>query len=323
MQGKAPLAPNASPHIHVGIDVCKDWIDVYLHPVDLRFRFANDALGLTRLKRELAKFPVVRIVMEATAKYHRLAQRNLHDSGFCVALINPARARHFANALGTLAKTDALDARVLALFSEGVAPCATPPCAQSLEHLQELVGARRSAVADRTALLNQLGAAAVSFLRAELKRRIGALETHIDRLNAEIARRIEADPAMARRIAILRSIPCVGPVAATAMAVGLAELGACTNKQIAALVGVAPMARDSGDTTGQRHISGGRSHVRRDVYMAAVAGARCNPDLKVFYQRLVANGKKAKVALTAVMRKIVSLANTLIIENRLWTPICP
>lgn len=323
MQGKAKPAPNAPQDIHVGIDVCKAWLDIFLHPVGVRFRLANDESGLKRLKRELAKYRVVRVVLEATGKYHRLASRNLHDSGFCVAVINPARSRYFANALGTIAKTDAIDARVLALFSEAIDPRATTPCPRVLEHLQELVGARQSAVADRTALLNQQGAAATAFLRAELKRRLAAVETHVARLEAEIARLIKSDAAMTRRVEILESIPGVGRTTATAMVVGLAELGACTNKKISLLVGLAPVACDSGDTSGQRHIKGGRGHVRSAVYMAAVTASWCNPDLKIFYDRLIANGKLAKVALTAVMRKLVDLGNTLITENRIWTPIRP
>jgi transposase len=323
MQGKATLAPNAIPHIHVGIDVCKDWLDIFLHPVDLRFRLPNDGTGLKRLKRELAAFHVVRIVMEATAKYHRPAMRNLHDSGFCVAVINPARARHFANALGALAKTDAIDARILALFSEAMDPRTTLPAPQNIEHLQELVGARQGAVADRTALLNQFGAAVTTFLRRELKRRIAAADTHIARLETEITRLIKTDPALVRRVEILQSIPCVAEITACAMAVGLAEMGACTNKKIALLVGLAPVARDSGDISGQRHIKGGRGHVRSAVYMAALSAITWNPDLKLFYARLIAKGKLKKVALTAVMRKLVTLANTLITENRLWTPIAP
>lgn len=323
MQGKAKLAPNAPQDIHVGIDVCKAWLDIFLHPADVSFRLPNDSAGLKRLKRELAAFRVVRIVMEATAKYHRLAVRSLHDSGFPVAVINPARARHFANALGTIAKTDAIDARVLALFSEAIDPRVTSPCPQVLEHLQEIVGARQSAVADRTALLNQHGAAATAFLRAELKRRIGTLQTHIERLETEIARLIKSDPALLRRTQIIESIPGVGRITAIALVTGLAEMGSCTNKKISLLAGLAPVACDSGDTSGQRHIRGGRGHVRSAIYMAAVTAARCNHDFKIFHDRLIATGKLAKVALTAVMRKLVSLANTLVTENRLWTPIRP
>ena len=323
MQGKATLAPNAPIDIHVGTDVCKAWLDVYFHPVGETFRFPNNADGLKRLKRELARFRVVRVVMEATAKFHRLAFRNLHDSGFAVAVINPARGRFFADALGTIAKTDKIDARVLALFSEAIEPRAAMPCSLVLEQLQELVGARQNAVADRAAFLNQRGAATTSFLRAEMKRRIAAAGTHIERLETEIARLIETDPAMARRVEILESIPGVGAITAAALAVGLVEMGSVTNKKIALLVGLAPVARDSGDTSGKRHIEGGREHVRSAVYMAALTAARCNRDLKIFHDRLVANGKLAKVALTAVMRKLVVLANTLITENRLWTPTRP
>lgn len=323
MQGKATLAPNAPAHIHVGVDVCKHWLDVYFHPVSLKFRFSNDAPGLRQLKRELRKFAVIRIVMEATAKYHRLALRNLNDSGFCVALINPARARHFANAMGTLAKTDALDARVLALFSEGIAPGATTPSPQNLENLQELVGARHSAVDERTSLRNQRGAATLPFLRTAFERRITAIQKHIDRLEAEILRLIKTDPAMLRRVEILDSIPGVAMITAVAMVVGLAEMGSCTNSKIAMLAGLAPVACDSGDTSGQRHIRGGRAHVRCATYMAALAATQFNPDIKAFYKRLIANGKLKKVALTATMRKLVELANTLITDNRLWTPVRP
>lgn len=323
MQGKAKPAPNAPRDIHVGIDVCKAWLDIFLHPDGTRFRVTNDTAGLKRLKGQLAGFRVVRIVLEATAKYHRLAARSLHDSGFCVAVINPARARAFANALGTIAKTDAIDARVLALFGVGVDPRPHTPEPQVLEHLQELVGARQSAVAERTALVNRHGAAATAFLRAELRRRIGAVQTHIQRLETEIARLIQSEPALMRRVEILESIPGVGTTTATAMVAGLTEMGSCTNKEIALLAGLAPLACDSGDSHGQRHIKGGRQQVRTAIYMAAVAAARCNSDMKIFHDRLVAAGKKAKVAITAVMRKLVSLANTLITENRPWTPIRP
>jgi len=323
MQGKATLAPNAPEHIHVGIDVCKDWLDVFLHPVGRCLRLSNDSLGLKRLKRELATFHVVRVVMEATGKYHRLAMRNLHDSGFCVAVTNPARARYFANALGILAKTDAIDARILALFSEVMDPRATIPCSRNLEELQELARARQGAVADKTALQNQLGEAITGFLRLELKRRIGTMDTHIARLEAEIVRRIQLDPVMARRVEILDSIPGVAEITACAVAIGMAEMGTCTNKEIALLVGLAPVACDSGDKSGKRHIKGGRGHVRTALYMAAVSAITWNPDLKIFYDRLIAKGKLKKVALTAVMRKLVTLANTLITENRIWTPIAP
>ena len=316
------LAPNA-PQIYAGIDVCKDWLDVYLHPLGRKSRLPNSPVGLKRLKRQLAGLGPVLVTMEATAKYHRLAQRGLHDSGFAVAVVNPSRTRLFAGARGELAKTDAIDARMLALYGEAIDPRAGAPAPKALEELQELVRARSAAVTRRTALANQLGAATTAFLRVELARHIKLVDSHIERLAAEIDRRVAADPVLAQRRDILLSIPGVGPVAATAMLVGLAEMGLCANKKIALLAGLAPIAKDSGDMSAPRHIEGGRGHVRTAIYMAAVAAARCNGDLRTFYKRLVAAGKKPKVALTAIMRKLVVLANTLITENRKWTPVRP
>lgn len=319
MQGKVSLERSA-PTIYVGVDVCKAWLDVYLHPVGRQFRVANSREGLKRLKRELAALDVALIVMEATGKYHREAHRSLHASGFVVAVVNPLRSRLFAEAAGLLAKTDRLDARILAILAESLAPKAKPPAAEVLEELQELVRARQAAVADRVALTNQQGESTVAVLKREFARRIKATEASIERLQAEIERRIEADPTLARRYLILLSIKGVGSVAAAALLVGLAELGICSGKQAALLAGLAPVACDSGERKGQRHIRGGRGDVRSGIYMAALAAARSNPDLRAFYRRLRNKGKLFKVAITAVMRKLVVLANTLIREDRLWQP---
>jgi transposase len=319
MQGKVSLERSAAT-IYVGVDVCKAWLDVYLHPVGQQVRVANAREGLKRLKRMLAEHQVALIVMEATGKYHREAHRSLHASGFVVAVVNPLRSRLFAQATGMLAKTDRLDARVLAILAESIAPKARPPAPESLEELQELVRARQAAVADVTALTNQRGESRSSVLKHELARRIRATEASIARLQTQIEQRIEADPALARRYRILLSIKGIGPVAAASLLVGLAELGSCSGKQAALLAGLAPVACDSGEKRGERHIRGGRGDVRAGIYMAAVAAARSNPDLRAFYQRLRGKGKLFKVAITAVMRKLVVLANTLIREDRLWQP---
>ena len=161
----------------------------------------------------------------------------------------------------------------------------------------------------------------MAFLRAELVRRIKTIDTHIAHLDEAIASRIAADPLLARRHAILLSIPGIGAVTAAALLIGLHEIGSCTAKQAAMLAGLAPVACDSGDRSGQRHIRGGRAQVRTGIYMAALTAARVNPNLATFYKRLRTAGKPAKVALTAVMRKLVVLANTLIKEDRTWRPI--
>ena len=323
MQGKALPEQDAKPAVYVGVDVCKDWLDVHVHPTGHAFRVANDRNGLKRLKRELATVAVAGVVMEATSKYHRAAHRSLHEADLPVAVVNPLRARLFAEAIGALAKTDRIDARVLALMAERLQPAPTAPCAVALEQLQEIMHARTAAIAERTALQNRLGVTTNGFLRRELARRIKAIEAHIERLDAEIERKIAADPVMARRRAVLLSIPGIGPVAAHVLLIHLAELGSCSAKQAAMLTGVAPLACDSGERQGQRRIRGGRACVRSVLYMAALSATRYNPDIKAFADRLKANGKAAKVVLVAVMRKLVALANVLVQQDRPWQQIKP
>ncbi len=323
MQGQKSPERSAQPGVYVGIDVCKDWLDVYLHPIGQAFRVSNAPEGLKTLKRRIAAIPVELIVMEATGKFHRQAHRTLHAAGLAVAVVNPLRARLFAEAIGQLAKTDRLDARVLALMAQTLEPSAIAPAPEALEALQELARARSAAKAEETALSNRRGASQTAFLKAELGRRLKVLAGHIERLDAEIERRLGADAALKRRYDILITIPGVGPVAALALVIGLPELGACSAKAAALLAGLAPLARDSGAKAGERHIWGGRAFVRTGLYFAAVAAARCNPQLRDDYKRLRDAGKKAKVAITAIMRKLVVLANVLIKEDRPWKPIQP
>lgn len=322
MQGKVQLEARSARPVYVGIDVCKDHLDVYLHPSTDRWRVANDRGGIRQIKRLLAGQQVHLVVMEATAKYHRLAHRSLSQSGLAVAVVNPLRARLFAEAIGTRAKTDRVDAKMLAILGEALGPQAMPPAPETREALQELVHARNAATAERTALTNRLAASQTALLRRELRRRLKSLDGHIERLEAEIAARIAADPALARRYEILLSIPGVGPGVAANLLADLAELGSLDRHAIACLAGVAPFADDSGEAVGQRHIKGGRANPRRALYWAALSAARHNPDLSAFYKRLVQSGKKPKLALTAVMRKLVVLANTLLKENRLWVAHC-
>lgn len=319
MQGKIQHeARSAQAPVYVGVDVCKDYLDVYLHPIGQHLRVANDRLGLKRLQRALAGHAVALVVMEATGKYHRLAHRTLGHGGLAVAVVNPLRSRLFAEALGTLAKTDRVDARMLAALGAALTPQATAPAPEAIEALQELVHARSAATAECTAMANRLAASQTAFLKAELRRRLKSLDGHIKRLADEIARCIAAEPALARRYEILVSIPSVGPGVAAHLIADLPELGTLDRRAIACLAGLAPFADDSGDAKGQRHIRGGRAHPRRALYWAALSAARHNPDLRDFYKRLIEKGKKPKVALTAVMRKLVVLANILITENRLW-----
>jgi len=318
MQGKVQLEARSAAPVYVGIDVCKDHLDIHLHPLGQGVRFTNSKDGIQRLKRLLAGHAVALVVMEATGKHHRLTHRSLSQSGIAVAIVNPLRSRLFAEAIGTRAKTDRVDAKMLAILGDALGPQAMPPASETLEALQELVHARNAATAERTALTNRRAASSTTFLRAEINRRLKSLDRHIERLAAEIEKRIAAEPPLARRQQILLSIPGVGPGVAANLLVDLAELGSLDRHAAACLAGVAPFADDSGELSGQRRIKGGRANPRRALYWAALSAARHNPDLCAFYKRLVENGKKPKVALTAVMRKLVVLANTLIKEDRLW-----
>ena len=233
MQGKIMSEQGTPEPVYVGIDVCKERLDIYLHPAGRRLCIANDRVGLKRLKQALAGLDVALVVMEATAKYHRLAQRGLAQAGFGVAVVNPLRARLFAEATGTLAKTDRVDAMMLAIMGAAIGPKARPPASAEIEALQELVRARSAATREMTRLTNRRGAAQTPFLKTELRRQIGNLERSIARLAAEIARRIAADPVLARRYRILLSIPGVGPAVAPVLLADCAELGGLSAKAAA------------------------------------------------------------------------------------------
>jgi transposase len=314
MQGK--VHDDAVSAVYVGIDVCKERLDVYLHPLGERLAVANDAGGWRHLKRRLAVRAPALVVMEATSKYHRAVHRRLDSARIPVAVINPLRARLFAEARGRLGKTDAIDARMLALMAEQLSPDPTAPLGPAAEALQELARARAAAVAEKTAIGQRRDVAATTFLRRELAARHESLKRHAARLEAEIDRIIAADPDLARRREVLLSIPGIGPITAITLIAGLGELGRCSDKQVASLAGLAPHPRDSGARQGQRRTGGGRSELRSSLYMAAVAAIRANPDLKAFHQRLTGNGKPFKVAITAVMRKLLILANSLVAQNR-------
>ena len=318
MQGKI-TSVRASEAVHVGIDVCKAWLDVYVYPTGQTFRFANSKEGIRKLREELDGASVALAVMEATGKLHRLAQRMLSQAGYTAAAVNPSRPRKFAEAKGQLAKTDKIDARLLALFGAQMSPEARAVPARKAAELQELVLARQALKADETALKNRYGAAESAVLKRLLKRQLAVCERAAADLEAAIVALIAADPALKSRYDILLSIKGVGPTVAATLAACLPELGLLPAAKAAALAGIAPFNDDSGNSRGLRRIQGGRAHVRTALYMAAVSAARCNPDLKAFYARLRARGKEAKLALTAVMRKLIVLASALVRESRTWT----
>jgi len=318
MQGKEASEQETKVKSSVGIDTSKCWLDVHVLPTNERLRVANSCAGIRQLKRWLSRFDIALVAIEATGKWHRHVHRSLVASAIPVAIVDPFRVRMFAKAQGILAKTDRLDARVLALFAAMMDPSVRAPAPQTMAELAELVVARASAVEAQTALKNQNDAAECKFLKRQLERRIVRAGKDIAALEGEILKRIKADNGLARRYAILTSIPSFGFAVAATLIACLAEIGSATVKQIAMLAGLAPIADQSGERNGVRVIWGGRPAVRRVLYLAALSATRFNADMKAFYQRLRDKGKPPKVALIAIARKLVILANTLLNEDRTW-----
>lgn len=321
MQGKE-VSEQETRKCTAGIDVSKNWLDAHVLPQGESRRVANSSAGIRQLKRWLLRLKVELVIVEATGKWHREVARSLIAS-IATAVVDPYRVRMFAKAQGILAKTDRLDAKVLSMFAAMMSPDCRSPAPQALEAMQELVTARASAVDEQVALKNQLAAAKELFLKRQLARRIKQLDGHIEAIEKECLGQIKADEALARRFAILTSIPGFGNIVAITLVACLSELGTLNDKQIAALGGLAPVADDSGERRGVRVIWGGRAAVRRILYLAALSARTCNKDMKAFYRRLIGNGKQPKAALVAVARKLLVLANILIAQNRLWQTAAP
>jgi transposase len=307
----------SAAEVFVGIDVSKAALDVAGWPGGEAWRVGNDAGGVAALADRLAGLRPRLAVLEATGGLERAAAEALAAAGLAVAVVNPRQVRDFARATGRLAKTDALDARVLARFAAAVRPEPRPrPAADAIE-LRALVERRRQVaemlVQERNRLPG-LPARAAARVRAH----VGWLEAELAELDRELAGAIEADPERRARDALLRSAPGVGPVLAATLLAEVPELGALGGKQLAALVGVAPLNRDSGAHRGKRAIWGGRAAVRATLYMATLAATRHNPVIRAFYARLLAAGKPKKVALVAAMRKLLTLLNAMLRDRAPW-----
>jgi transposase len=308
------------PLTFVGIDVSKDHLDVALRPSGEACRFANSEAGIAALVARLQASAPELIVLESTGGYEKPVAVALTEAKLRARIVDPARARSFAKSLGEHSKTDAIDARALAHFAEAVRPEARHlPHADTLE-LRALLDRRAQLVIMRTAERNRMHQGPTALVKQGLHAHVKYLETQIVELEKEIASRIETHPDWGPRDRILRSIPGVGDQTSFALLGHLPELGCLTGKQIAALAGLAPRARDSGKKTGERSIFGGRAEVRTSLYMAALSASRYNPTLKAMYHRLRASGKKSKVALTAVARKLLTIANAMIRDMNPWSP---
>lgn len=306
----------------IGIDISKDTLDIYRLSDSKHARFGNERAGRDALRHWIGVTPV-RIVYEATGCYHRDLERALEAVGHALVKVNPGRARRFAQAVGHGTKTDRVDAAMLARMGSVLDLEAKPTRSDSMHEIRELHIARVGLVKDRTACRNRLHGARNKIVLAQLRARLRQVETQIKQIDAELARLVAADPDLARRFDILMSIPGVGPVAAVAMIVEMPELGSMNGKEAASLAGLAPITRESGKWKGRSKIGGGRSGLRTMLYMPALVATRYNRQLGQTYQTLCSAGKPAKVAITAVMRKLLLLANALIRDDRKWAEAAP
>jgi transposase len=308
-----------SSQVFVGIDVAKAQLDIALRPTGERWAVTNGDAEIAALVTRLQAIDPQLIVLEATGGYQRAVVAALAAAGLPVVVVNPRQARDVAKATGQLAKTDGLDARALAHVAVAVRPTPRPlPDAQT-EERRALLARRRQLIAMRTAEQNRLSGASQR-LRVDIQAHITWLDTHVAALDDDLETTLRASPVWREHEALLRSVPGLGPVCTRTLRLDLPELGTLSRQRIAALVGVAPFNRASGTLRGTRTVWGGRAPVRATLYMSTLVAVRDNPVLKGFYERLRAAGKAAKVALTACMRKLLTILNAMVKHHTAWQP---
>lgn len=306
--------------LYVGIDVSKATLDVAFGSDGDVIQVANDDTGIAELVVRIAKAVPALVVLEATGGYEWLVAAALAGKGIPVAVVNPRQVRDFAKATGVLAKTDRIDARVLARFAEAIRPEPRPLPTPEAKELEELLSRRRQIVDMLTMEKNRLGIAASQRMQRGIEKHITWLEEALRRANDDIDKAVRASPLWREQEDLLRSVPGIGPVTARTLLAELPELGSLNRKQIAALVGVAPLNRDSGTLQGMRTCWGGRANIRQVLYMAALTAVRRNPVIRRTYLAFKARGKKHKVALVACMHKLLTILTAMVRDRRHWSP---
>lgn len=302
----------------VGIDVSKSWVDVHVRPEGTAFRCTTDGEGLAELVRRVRPLAPRLIVMEASGGYESVVAVSLAEAGLPVAIVNPRQTRKFAEALGQLAKTDAIDARIIAHFAEAVRPPQRAMPDATMTQLHELLARRRQLVVMINAEKQRAARAESKVTQRSHKTMLKSLEAERGRIDRAIDKLVRQSPLWCARLDLLTSVPGVGDVVARTLLAELPELGTIDRHQIAALAGVAPFSRDSGRKKGRRFVRAGRVQVRAPVYMAGLVAIRFNPPLKSFYRRLREAGKPPRLALVAVMRKLLTILNAILRDNKPW-----
>jgi len=313
---------NANALTFVGIDVAKAKLDVFIDSAAEFFTVANDARGVASIRQRLQALNVKLVVLEHSGRYERRCALDLMDAGFTVALVNPRQTRDFARAINWLAKNDRIDARLLAEFGKCVQPRPSERIPQNRAELDELVGRRRQLVQMRAAESTRLQQACSQSVMRSIEQSLKQLDAQIQILEQRIATLIENDDDWRGQAELLRSVPGVGPVVASTLVAELPELGKINRQEIAALVGLAPFDRESGQWKGKRSCRGGRAQVRSTLYMAVITAKRCNPIIKSLAERLKAAGKSFKVVMVACMRKLLTILNTIAATRQHWSPKC-
>lgn len=306
-----------SSELFIGVDVCKDRLDIANDSNSEVWFETNDDSGVSSLVDRLTSLKPSLVVMEATGGLETLLYSALVTAGLPAVVINPRQVRDFAKALGKLAKTDAIDAWVLARFGAAVRPEVRPVKDERTRELAALVTRRRQLLGMRTAENTRLRQAA-KWTRKDIKSLIKVFDKRLAKLEKEIADNVKNTPGWKEKDEIITSVPGAGPNLSSYLLACLPELGKLNRREIATLVGVAPLNRDSGKFRGSRIVWGGRAQVRSALYMSALSASQYNPSIKRFYQRLIAKGKKPKVALTACMRKLLTILNTMVKNNTAW-----
>jgi transposase len=304
--------------VYIGIDVAKDRLDVHVHPSGEAFAVARDGEGVAGLVERMRTLAPTLIVMEATGGFETLVASALAGAQLPLVVVNPRQIRDFARAAGQLAKTDALDAKIIALFAERMRPEPRPLPDADARHLSELVARRRQIVEMMTMERNRRRILTDRRLLKSVDRLLAALQKELTGLETDLDDTIRGTPAWRETEDLLTSVPGVGDKLARTLIADLPELGRLSRRQIAALVGVAPINRDSGTMRGRRTIWAGRAKVRSTLYMAALVASRRNDTLSRFYQRLLRAGKAKKLALTAVMRKLLTILNAILRDQTPW-----
>ncbi|MEM9508967.1 MAG: IS110 family transposase [Cyanobacteria bacterium P01_E01_bin.35] len=301
----------------VGIDVCQKSLDVYIRPSKKLFQVTNNEIGIRKLVKTLKNIQPELIVLEATGGMEIDAAIQLTQAELAVAVINPRQARDFAKATGQLAKTDTIDAKVLAHFADAIRPEVRQISDESSRQLEDLV-ARRRQISDMITAEKNRRRGKTNSVKASIDKHIEWLEEQLKEIESQIKEAIAVNPDWQQKMDLLTSVPGIGEVVAVTLISSLPELGTISHKSISYLVGVAPLNRDSGKFRGKRKIWGGRAKIRCVLYMATLVAVRFNPVIKAFYERLVNKGKLKKIALTACMHKLLIILNAMMNNNQAW-----